>query len=271
MLAVLRQSHFRRVLLGGPALEDFPLDGINDGDGRLAPQADKEPFAVGRERAGVGIALLAERHLAVLLGLGDGHDADGVAPGAGDEERLAVAGNRHASRDELLGGRRDGKAFSFAEQAVVELERVHDFKLAAAGVELAAVGEAEAIEGLIEVDPADDARGLEIDDHDLVLAIAAVNGSQPATRGVEGEIDRKVAELHLLAGRAEQPLVGHLDGAVGANTRKEPGGGGCRRGAGFASCFLRSATVSAVQVATSAAPASSERRCMRSSFRLARR
>src|SRR5712691_7780619 len=111
-----------------------------------------------------------------------------------------------------------------------------DLELAAAGEQVLAVGrEAQPVKRLIEPDVADDLLALEIDNLNLVVAVASVQHRQPAAAGVEGQVDGKVAEPDLFADGPERPLVRQQDGTpgldTGQDTRAGHGGPGyCFRG-----------------------------------------
>jgi len=106
------------------------------------------------------------------------------------------------------------------KQTFVEGEGVDDFILAAAGEQRLAVGrEAEAVERLVEADPAYDSRMVlaQLDDDDFVFALAGVKDGGPLAVRVQCDIDGEVAEGEMCAGRPQRPLVGELDHAIGPN------------------------------------------------------
>ena len=81
-----------------------------------------------------------------------------------------------------------------------------DFKLAAAGVQRFAVGrETEAVERLFETDAADYARMVlaKFDDDDFVFTIARMENGGILTVGVQRDIDGKIAEGEVYAGRPQ--------------------------------------------------------------------
>src|SRR5262249_57152258 len=133
------------------------------------------------------------------------------APGAGDEEVLAGGVEGQPTDDELLRVGGDLAPPALAQQAFFESEGVHYFELPAGGVEGPAVGRpGQPVEGLVDGDPAGDLllAGGQIDDDDLVGAVAGVQGGEPGAGGVQREVDGEVAQRELLAGGAEGPLVG---------------------------------------------------------------
>src|SRR5262249_43537866 len=162
------------------------------------PQADEEAFAFPVGQTGVGIAVLAEAQQGGLVGRLDGQEAHGPAPRPGNVKRLARGVTGDPARNELVRLRHDAQLAVLAEIAAGEVEGVDDLVLAAAGKEALAVGrEAESVERLVEGGAADDPLPLQVNDDDLVLAVAAVQGGQPAAVGMQGEVDREVAEEDL--------------------------------------------------------------------------
>ena len=148
------------MLLGGEAGDDFVAAQVDDRDGGLRPEAHVEALAFLVETAGVGegivraggggfvgggafgggkgvevrragdglgegVGAAEEDVLHGVVGAGEVHDGDAVAPDVGDVDALGVGGEREA------GG--DGAFFGVAE-------------LDGLGVGEAAVGEAEAEE-----------------------------------------------------------------------------------------------------------------------------
>src|SRR5206468_10457578 len=73
-------------------------------------------------------------------------------------------------------------------------------------------------------------RTLRVDDDDFVIAIARVQDREVTAIGMDGDIDREIAEFKLCAGRPQPPLIGELDKAVAVETwEQSPRHGGCVR------------------------------------------
>src|SRR5262249_32898591 len=151
-------------------------------------------------QASVGIATLVEFDGAPPLGVSQREQAHGVAPRPSREQGAAVRIRRQTSDHEFRRGVRDFQLFLSRQQAVGEGESMDDLVLAAADVERFAVGsEAEAVEGLLNRDATGNSRpfALDVEDHDLVLAITGVKHSQPTTTRMERQIDGEIAEWDL--------------------------------------------------------------------------
>ena len=133
------------------------------------------------------------------------HDRHGVAPGVGHVQRLAVGAAGQARRHELVGRLADRQFLVVAQIAFAEGELMHHLELAAAGKQpLAGRVEAQAVKRLVERDARRDAVAFEINQHDLMLAVASVQHGGPRLVGMQGDIHRKVAQLDLLAaGRSD--------------------------------------------------------------------
>ena len=78
----------------------------------------------------------------------------------------------------------------------------------------AIAGESEAVKGFRDALAGGDCAGGDVEDDDLVGAVAAVEHSGEFAAGVEGDIDREISGGELLAGGAELPLIREEDGAV---------------------------------------------------------
>src|SRR5690349_10994243 len=101
------------------------------------------------------------------------------------------------------------------QEAVFEGVSVNHLVLAAAGEELGTVrGKAQAVPRLVERDPAEDFWLSQVKDHYLVPPVAGVERGEPMAAGVQGQVDREVAQLDLPAGGPQRPLVGQPDGTV---------------------------------------------------------
>jgi hypothetical protein len=107
---------------------------------------------------------------------------------------------------------------------LIELKGVYDFLFATASEELFAIGsEAKPIECLLHLASVDDRRSFEIDSDDFVLAIAGMENRQPTAAGMKSDVDRKNAEIELLACGAKRPLVGQENRAAGPHAGENTG------------------------------------------------
>src|SRR5262249_21289194 len=109
------------------------------------------------------------------------------------------------------------------KESLIELIGVNDLKLAAAGEQGFAIRrKAQSIITLIDSHPADDfwPRSFDMYDGHSMIAIAGVQDRQPFAAGMQGHVDRKIAELDLLAGRFQRPLVGELNHSARLHARQ---------------------------------------------------
>jgi hypothetical protein len=137
--------------------------------------------------------------------------------------------------DELVLGRPDPQLPRVGQVAVGENQRMDDFVFAAGEIQRLVVrGEAHAVKRRVDDGPRDDPvpAADERDDHDLVVAIAAMEDGEELTGRVELAVDGEVAGLGLRAGRAKPPLVRQLGkpvslraGLDGKRLRRGPGRG----------------------------------------------
>ncbi len=202
------------MLLGRQLADHLLRREVDDGDRRPIPQAHEKTLPLGVDDAGVGIAILAQRHEDAILRPIQRQDADRVAKDASRTQRLAGGIEREAGGDKLRVGQLDLPWPG--QEAVGDIERMDRVELAAAGKERLAVGrKGEALERLRQRHPAADARlAAHFDDLDFVRAVAGVQGRQPFTVGMQREVDGKVAQLDLRTGRPNRPAVGQADRAI---------------------------------------------------------
>jgi hypothetical protein len=84
---------------------------------------------------------------------------------------------------------------------------VDDLELAAAGEEpLAVRGEAKAVKGLIECDPASDPRPFEVNEHHFMGPIPGVEDGEPLAIRVQRQVDREVAQFEVPAFAESRPV-----------------------------------------------------------------
>ena len=150
--------------------------------------------------------------------------------GGVDKPAVEAAGKARGDQRRLVLGKFD--YLVAVEITIGEVEFVNDVVFAAAGEEpFAARREAQAIKGLRHDNAGDDAASRHLDDHDGVRPVARMQDGGPLALGVESDVDRKVADLDLPAGRPQRPLVGQQDRAAGLSPRQlsRKQSGVCRR------------------------------------------
>src|SRR5262245_44018915 len=95
-----------------------------------------------------------------------------------------------------------------AHESGIDRKGVDDFIAAAAAKELLSIfGEGQAIEGFVDRGARDDFFVGEIDGNDFVLAVAGIKDGGVFVRGMNGDVDGKIAEENLLADGPEPPLI----------------------------------------------------------------
>ena len=112
--------------------------------------------------------------------------------------------------------------------AAMKIKDVHDVVGAAAADELLPVGrEREAVKGLMDGNDRSHRVRRQVDDPNLMLAAARVErGGVPSGR-IDHQVDREVAQGHLLSDRPDRPLVVQEGRAVGLEAGQDAAG---RRG-----------------------------------------
>lgn len=138
-----------------------------------------------------------------------GNQSDLIGPGVGYVERFAVAAARHAGHHAFLRRIGGGYFVMTGQRARGKGELVHELRFAAAGEEAFSLGiEAEAVETLRDLRSGRNLPGLEIDDHDFVLAVAAVHHGREWLMGMEDYVHGEIAHNSLRSGGFERPLHG---------------------------------------------------------------
>ena len=158
-----------------------------------------------------------------------------------DPHHAAVIGERHHGRAEVAREREPGDDAPVrlvhdlhvaprGEAAALEREDVQDpVARAAADKGLAVRRDGDAAEGLVEGRGGHDPPGRQVDDPDLVLAVARVkNGGQPSV-GIDRHVDREVAQGDLGTDRMDRPLVVQQRVSVGLQAGKRALGAARRR------------------------------------------
>jgi hypothetical protein len=107
------------------------------------------------------------------------------------------------------------------KSAVMKVERVNElFACTAAEKTRTIVGEFQTVEALRERGVRNGFTLFQIDNRNLVSAVAAVQHGNESTSGMNRDIDWEIAKFNLFAGRAQRPLIREKNGAVGLFARK---------------------------------------------------
>ena len=109
------------------------------------------------------------------------------------------------------------------EQAVLEIISMDHFKLPSAGIKRLAVGgKGKPAKRLIQDHPANDllSRFIRVENSHFMGAISSMENGEPTAGGMHGDVDGKISQSHLPAGRPKRPLVGQLNGAAGKDSRQ---------------------------------------------------
>ena len=125
------------------------------------------------------------------------------------------------------------------EQAVLEIISMDHFKLPSAGIKRLAVGgKGKPVKRLIQDHPANDllSRFVRVENSHFMGAVSSMENGEPAAGGMHGDVDGKIPQSHLLAGRTKRPLVGQLNEAVGQDSGQNSRGS-C--GFGLGSSLIR--------------------------------
>jgi len=163
-----------------------------------------------------GTSVRAERDVEDL-GFGKETDArDVVPPEVGGKKIARVAADGQAGENTAGMQVAQPDLLVVFEMAFLEVESVNEFLARAAAEEAFAVlGKLDAIEGLREGHVGDGPAELEVHDTDEVRAVTAVQDGGVTALRMNRDVDGEIAQLDLFASRAQGPLVGEEDGAVG--------------------------------------------------------
>ena len=159
---------------------------------------------------------------------GEVNRRNGLSEDPRDEQRLAVGADRKPARKALAGdgGQREGARASDRAVGVVEL--LHVVLAGAGGVQLGAVGmPGEPEPRVVERHGALHRPRCDVDDGERRPRQPVAGDDQIFRVGGLDDVQRQVADAHMLAGRLNAPAVGQQRGAVGHGARQ--GRGGSRR------------------------------------------
>src|SRR5579884_2228045 len=146
-----------------------------------------------------------------------------MTPQPGGEQVLALRIDRHAAGNKSFELASHAKPPMMGEQAVVEIPGMDDFLFAAAGKQPFAIRrKAQTVKRLIDFYPANDLLGIawKCDDDNFMSPVASMEDSEPMAAGMQGHVNRKIAERQLLAGWPQRPLVGQANHSIRLQPRQ---------------------------------------------------